>query len=189
MSLQPHRKRVLDFFPKNSTGVEIGVFKGDFSANILSYVNARKLYLVDPWENFDEPDVKESWYHASSKFNMEHIHKSVVSKFSDEISEGRVEILRGKSCDVMDAIPPASLDFAYVDGDHRFEAVLQDLEICAPKVKRRGVVVLDDHQLGNWWGDGVIRALNTFLGRYPADWRVRFIAQSQVGIMSIRQPD
>jgi len=67
--------------------------------------------------------------------------------------------------------------------------VLQDLEICAPRIKHRGVIVLDDHQLGNWWGDGVIRALNTFLGRYPSDWRVRFIAQNQVGILNIRQPD
>jgi predicted O-methyltransferase YrrM len=117
---------------------------------------------------------------------MEAIYQTVKKNFVEEIESGSVDILRGKFQDVMHDIESKSLDFAYIDGDHRFEGVLQDLEMCADKVKVRGLVVLDDHQLGGWWGEGVVRALNTFLGNHPADWRVRFVSQNQVGILKLQ---
>ena len=34
--------------PKDGTGAELGVFKGQFSPILLKYTNATKLHLIDP---------------------------------------------------------------------------------------------------------------------------------------------
>ena len=41
---------LLSKFSTESTGVEIGVWKGDFSKKILELVQPKMLYLCDPWE-------------------------------------------------------------------------------------------------------------------------------------------
>ena len=42
------RAALLRRLPARSTGAEIGVWKGDFSALILDTVRPARLYLVDP---------------------------------------------------------------------------------------------------------------------------------------------
>ena len=42
------RTDLLDLIPKNSNVLEIGVFVGDFSKEIMSRCNPKNLYLVDP---------------------------------------------------------------------------------------------------------------------------------------------
>lgn len=43
------------------------------------------------------------------------------------------------------------------------EAERADLDIYGRKVKKGGLLFLDDYVLGNWWGDGVTRAVHEFL--------------------------
>lgn len=186
MAIAPHRQRVIEQFPKGSIGCEIGVYTGTFSAALLETVAPKRLWLVDPWSNFDDNEIKGAWYHKDSKVDMNKVYQGVLKTFSSQIDSGVVKVLRGKSVDVMGEIPGESLDFAYVDGDHRFAGVLLDLELAAPRVKNRGVIVLDDHKLGSWWGDGVIRALNTFLGKYPSDWKLKAVHLNQVVIEKIK---
>jgi cephalosporin hydroxylase len=38
-----------------------------------------------------------------------------------------------------------TFDWIYIDGDHHYEAVLQDLELYFPKVKVGGYIVYDDY--------------------------------------------
>lgn len=165
-----------------ATGAEVGVFKGNFSKDILEAVKPEKLYLIDPWQNFDDPGLSSSWYHAKSSNDMEAVFRDVSDRFSTEVSSGQVEILRGKSQDRVPEIPDASLDFAYIDGDHRFEGVLEDLRILNPKIKVGGYLILDDYMTRGWWGDGVVRGLNVFLGEHPDTWRFVLKRTSQVVI-------
>src|SRR4051812_42875892 len=43
------RAGFLKVVPKNAVGVELGVFKGEFSAEILRVAKPRELHLVDAW--------------------------------------------------------------------------------------------------------------------------------------------
>jgi len=56
------RDFVLRNFPKNSVGAEIGVWKGDFSQEILGIVKPRKLHLIDPWAYQDSVEFSRALY-------------------------------------------------------------------------------------------------------------------------------
>jgi len=175
-------KLVNQFVPKGATVVEVGVFRGDFSFELLEIISPEKLHLIDPWKNLDDPTLSDSWYHVESKHDMDAIHASVCHRFASEIETGQVEIQRGKTQDVLPGLPDTSLDFAYVDGDHRFEGVLLDLDLLAPKMKPGATIMLDDYVLGRWWGDGVVRALNVFLGKQAHGWIIIRAVGNQVVI-------
>lgn len=170
---------------KGSTGAEIGVFRGDFSGQIIDALQPKKFYLIDPWENFDDPGLVGSWYHEDSSNRMEQIFHDVMARFAAPIQAGQVEVIRGRSREAASRFSDGEFDFVYIDGDHRFEGVLADLKAFGPKIKPGGMIILDDHSLGKWWGDGVIRALNTFLGDDPSGWRVFRVVGNQVVIKKI----
>ncbi len=84
---------------------------------------------------------------------------------------GRSEIIRAGSLDVVDSFEDRSLDFLYIDGNHEFDPVMQDLIRWAPKVRRGGLVMLHDYCVF-WWG-GVITAVNAYTSAHRVDpWYV-----------------
>jgi predicted O-methyltransferase YrrM len=80
----------------------------------------------------------------------------------------------------LSGIADGSLDFVYIDGDHRFDAVLMDLEISMQKLRPGGHIALDDYMMKNWWKDGVVRALNVFLGAHSDQIMIDRCLQRQV---------
>lgn len=173
------RAVVLDALPRGSVGAEIGVWKGDFSALLLSHCAPRRLYLVDPW-SFD-PSFGDSLFGgeaARSQADMDAICDSVKARFSAEIASGVVQVRRDDSAGLAAEIPDGSLDWVYIDGNHDFEFVLADLRRLAPKVRPGGLVCGDDYgTTGTWWGDGVTRAVMTFVRE--ADVVVRAVHNHQ----------
>ncbi|MDH3475776.1 MAG: class I SAM-dependent methyltransferase [Rhodospirillales bacterium] len=177
---QKARTIVLRQFGTGKIGAEIGVFKGDFSRQILDQAKPAKLYLIDPWENIYDPGLSKSWYAAGSPNDMPSLYDAVQKRFEPEIAAGQVELCRGFSADAMARFDDNSLDFAYVDGDHRFEGVSADLELAFAKVRPGGVIAADDHKLGGWWADGVVRALNEFAGRHASGVQIVYAHFSQI---------
>jgi hypothetical protein len=159
------RRLVIEMLPKQAVGAEVGVFRGTFSEELLRIADVSVLHLVDPWLNRSEPEYKGAMYAAGTRHDMARIYEEVVDKFRN--LSNRVRIHRMTSLDFASQIPDDSLDFVYVDGDHRYDAVRADLEAFWPKVKTRGLVCLDDYALMQaWWGDGVVRATNEFIGAH-----------------------
>ncbi len=185
MGYEETRTQIVRALPKGATGAEIGVWKGDFSARILAQARPKKLYLIDPWKVSDRPEHTAAWYGSARAPDMDEVYGDVRARFDAEIKAGTVETLRAPSSDALSALPDAALDFAYVDGDHRYEVVRQDLELCVAKVRTGGLICVDDHILGRWWGDGVVRALNETLGAHPAELEVRYAHQSQVVLVRL----
>lgn len=159
---------------------EIGVFKADFSVEILRIVQPKKLYLIDPWENSDDPAHEGSWYAQGSHNNMATIEQHVRKRLEKQMAAGVVEMQKGYSAEVMAVHAPDSFDFIYIDGDHSYEGVKADLEICCSRVKVGGYIGLDDYSIGKWWGDGVVRATHEILAKVGADFKIVFAMQNQV---------
>ncbi|TQV68798.1 class I SAM-dependent methyltransferase [Aliiroseovarius halocynthiae] len=186
-SKRPARLRMMTSLGlADGMGAEIGVFKGEFSAELLREVGVKKLFMIDPWENFDDPGLKSSWYHSSAKNNMIDIYKHVKEEFAAETASGQATIIRGGFEDACAEIADDELDFAYIDGDHRFEAVLHDLTLAAPKVKTGGFLIVDDYSVTGWWRDGVVAAMSTFLGRNPNNWMIVRCVGHQVAIKRLQ---
>lgn len=176
------RDRVIGYLPKQAIGAEIGVWQGDFSARLLAGADPSLLHLIDPWQQVNDTEHANSLYGRSSQQDMDTIHARVCERFAQPVAEGRVQIHRKSSEAVLTAMAPDSLDYIYIDGDHAYEGVRSDIELAHRVVRPGGLICLDDHYLGKWWGDGVVRAVNEFLGRYPEALQLAFVLDGQVMI-------
>jgi SAM-dependent methyltransferase len=160
------RKDVLNMLSKEAVGVEIGVWKGDFSAQILKAARPKTLHLVDPWLISDSADrATQAWYGADkiTQSGMDDIHAHVTQRFGAELASGRVIIHRADARQALGAMDKETVDYVYVDGDHGYEGVSADLAEAFRVTKPNGLICCDDYLLGAWWKDGVVRAVHELL--------------------------
>jgi Methyltransferase domain len=160
------RRSLLDMLPKNSVGAEIGVHMGDFSAVILTTLEPARLHLIDPWHYEASPTYEGAWYGGQAEGGQEEMdarYESVVARFADEIRSGAVVVHRGESAAVLETIPDDYFDWVYIDGNHLYEYVRQDLEWSLRKTKVGGLVTGDDYREGGWWDGGVKKAVDEFV--------------------------
>lgn len=120
---------------ENDICAEIGVWKGDFSSQILKH-NPSELHLIDPWIH---QDYKKMWYSIEQE-KMDVIYSNVCKRF--EI-DSRVKIHRKFSTDV--TFHKEYFDWVYIDGNHTYPMVLKDLEFYFPLVKPGGFLCGDDY--------------------------------------------
>lgn len=179
------RRTFLTRLPKGGVAVEIGVWKGEFSPTILELIEPSQLFLIDPWQHIQEETHTTAFVGRTEDDKMEAIFQKVVKAFRKEIDRGKVGIVRDFSVSALKLFDDASISFAYVDGDHSYEGVTADLAALFPKMKNGGIMAFDDYHRRGWWGDGVIRAVNEFLGKYPRHLRIRAIAGAQIAIEKI----
>jgi len=157
--------------------VELGVCKGLNAQWLLTHFEPESLVLVDPWKAYDTSDTPfyfrdegegrqsvEDYYGGSvdEQDTFEALHRETTERFA---GDERVTILRRTSREAAQEIADASVDIIYIDADHRYEAVLDDLFTWRPKLTEAGYIVLNDHAI-NASGTaqyGVVQAVNTFL--------------------------
>ena len=157
------RRFVLDLLPPASVGVEVGVHRGDFSAEILEVVSPRMLHLIDPWKHEPAPEYSAALYGgraSGAQDEMDERYQGVLARFAEEIARGEIIVHRATSNVVLAQLPDASLDWVYIDGNHRYEFVVEDLELSLAKTRPGGLVTGDDYAEGGWWEGGVKRAVD-----------------------------
>lgn len=160
------RKFLLDILPKNSVGAEIGVHMGDFSRQILDVVSPKELHLIDPWKHEESSTYKNALYGGLAKngqAEMDERFLKVISRFDKEIREGLVKINRGYSVDVLSRFSDEYFDWIYIDGNHLYEYVKNDLELSFLKTRSKGYITGDDYVEGGWWNGGVKKAVDEFV--------------------------
>ena len=120
---------------------EVGVWKGEFSEYILRECPS-ELHLIDPWVHQDFPvdDPRESRVYSCGQEEMDRIYNDVVERFKDD---NRVRIHKKFSVDI--DFPEYYFDWVYIDGNHSYENVLEDLQHYRPFVKTGGFLCGDDY--------------------------------------------
>ena len=132
-------------------GVEVGAHLGNHCGRILNNLKIKNITLIDPWTAY-EGDAE---YFLSQEF-QDKCYNTVLKKFGED---DRVKILKSTSVNASKSFLNSSLDFAYIDGNHQYESVIEDLNIWYPKIKYRGIIAGDDYK---YKFPGVIRAVNEF---------------------------
>jgi SAM-dependent methyltransferase len=163
--LPKKRRWLLEQLPVESVGVEIGVWKGDFSRWILEIVRPRELHLVDPWTFSLAPRDANTWHgggSAQGQSDMDAIFQAVAGRFQAETAAGRVQIHRAMSVDAAATFPDRVFDWIYVDGDHYYDSVKADLEAWERTMKPGGLIAGDDYRESPVYGADVIRAVDEF---------------------------
>jgi hypothetical protein len=157
------RKQLLLLIPKNSVCAEIGVWKGNFSDQILKVVKPQKLHLIDPWKFL--PAYSDRWYGgtiAKSQADMDKVYKEVKKKFN---KDKRVTVHRDFSDSVVSEFKDTYFDFVYIDANHSYEFVKKDLTGFFSKLKKGGIMAGDDYY--SFWsalhGFPVKRAVDEFV--------------------------
>jgi len=128
------------------TMAEVGIWKGEFSAEMLSNCpSINKYYMIDPWahqEDWDKP------FNLDDDEKFEEIYREAMSR--TEFAGRKRRALRGKTEDVVNEIPDNSLDLVYIDGDHTLRGITLDLISLYPKVKDGGYIGGDDFKINPW---------------------------------------
>lgn len=179
------RNHLLSLLPKNSVGAEIGAWKGDFTTDILSQVNPEKLYIIDPYKHFGE--YENAWYGGGigEQEKMDLIFEGFKGRFASEIENNQIQIHRNVSKEGLSKIEDESLDFTYIDGNHTYEFVLEDLELSFAKVKKGGFITGDDYNLVGWWDDGVTKAVEHFLAKYESKVKLIYVLETQFAFIKL----
>ena len=124
---------------------EIGVYKGDFAAMLLKQCpSIEHYYMIDPWRHLDD------WNKPANKSNVEFEQLLLETQVKTEFASAKREILRGKTTEVIDDIAEASLDFAYIDGDHSLKGITIDLIRVYTKIRVGGWIGGDDFTKTIW---------------------------------------
>ena len=138
---QTARSELLSRMPKGGICAEIGVWRGNFSRQILEATRPAELHLVDPWAYM--PNLPLRGYGgrvAKSQRDMDAMARDLAESFA---GDARVVVHRMTSAEFF-ASTPERFDFIYIDGDHRYEAVLADLTAAWTVLREGGVLAGDD---------------------------------------------
>lgn len=154
------RLDLLREMPKNAVCAEVGVAAGVFAAQIHAITAPAKLHLIDAWNYPPQPDCHEPGL------------ARVRAHFATEITEGRVEIHRGLSAEMLALLPDGCLDWIYIDAGHDYENVRSDLAACLRVVKPGGIIAGDDYVRYETplFRYGVIEAVNAFANEVGAEF-------------------
>ena len=97
---------------------EVGVWTGAFARAILERCpEIGRYYMIDPWASLD--DWNKPLNVTQSAFDD--VYDEAMR--NTDFARGRRKVLRGRTSEVAAMIPDASLDFAYIDGDHTLRGV------------------------------------------------------------------
>lgn len=127
-------------------GVEVGTFKGEFSREIVSKWNGN-LYMVDVWRPLGQEYIDAS-NHINFGSGLYHDAINNIKGFED-----RAIMIRATSAIASDIFADESLDFVYIDANHAYEFVKEDIDKWWPKVKKGGWICGHDFLKIDWWAD------------------------------------
>ncbi len=133
-------------------GCEIGVSIGLHSYNILSTTGVIKLYSVDPYKAYGD-----STNYGLNQKQFDIFYERVKNKLS--VFGDRSKLIRLTSTEAAQRIGKESLDFVFIDANHEYDYVRQDLEWWYGRVRKGGLIVGDDYTTHH---PGVRKAVDEF---------------------------
>ncbi len=131
---------------EGTTIVEVGVYEGDFSAQILEFCPASRLCAVDPWAHqsagYNDPCNLEQ--EAFDELYVKCRNRLLGSQRVMEDGRPRVNLVRLPSAEAAQLLV-GPYDLIYLDGNHSFAGIREDIELWYPKVKPGGILAGHDY--------------------------------------------
>jgi len=123
---------VVNTIGNSGRAAEVGSYEGAFSKMILEKWNGF-LYMVDVWTELD----KAIYDDGSNQLEP----NKTISKVFENIKgyEDRTVLLRTTSYEASKLIPDNSLDFVYIDANHAYKFVKNDIIYWWPKLRVGGI--------------------------------------------------
>ncbi len=117
------------------SGAEIGVERGYYSEVLCQANSELRLLCVDAWQTY--PGYRDHVNQAK----MEGYYREAVRR----LAKYHCTIVRDWSLKAAQNVPNGSLDFVYIDANHEFRAVTDDIAEWGRKVRPGGIVAGHDY--------------------------------------------
>ena len=116
------RTDLLRLLPKGLRIAELGVFKGDFSKDILSICEPERLYLVDLFEGEVSCGDKDG-ENIESVPDLNYHYQLLKEKYKGT----NVDVIKCNTLDFLLSSP--EIDAVYIDSSHTFEQVYNEMHL------------------------------------------------------------
>lgn len=128
-------------------GAEIGVQYGEYSKKLCKANPNLKLLCIDPW------------LPRGAKYTQER-QNEIYQHCIKNLKDYNCTIIKKTSMEALNGVQDKSLDFVYIDGDHTFDYVMEDIIKWNKKIKTGGICAVHDY---NYNVDlGVIFAVDAY---------------------------
>ena len=142
---------LLSTVPDNGIFVEGGAWLGSSSAYLCDKAQNRvNIFIVDTWQG--SPDELTTYHRLATQTDIYNI-------FLDNMGDRKYTAIRKPSVEASKDFEDNSCDVVYIDMQHTYDAVIQDLKHWYPKVKVGGYIAGHDAN-----HPGVNQAINEFFG-------------------------
>lgn len=134
---------------------EYGCYKGR-STRALADNTPGIVYAIDPWDGFYP--CNDGQKHSIDT----NVYPEFERNLQDHIESGKVIPIKDFSWSFK---PLVKADFIFIDGDHRFDAVMDDIKHALKYINSWGIIAGHDYGHNEWYG--VKQAVDTmFPGKF-----------------------
>jgi len=153
MPIPGDRNRLAKLFGELNlnVGAEIGVERAAYT-KVLAEANPHlKLYAIDAWRRY--------------RSYRDHVSQTQLDDFEAQSRAAmagypKCELIKGWSTDVALDFPHGSLDFVYIDANHTFDYVMEDLICWGRRVRSGGIIA--GHDFARHKGVWVVQAVHMY---------------------------
>jgi hypothetical protein len=168
---------VADRVKAGAVGAEVGVYLGVMSKNLFLRIPRLTLYMVDRWAVYSDAEREGAPQTKIARIKDRMLWKKIKATALKVAAVNRrgAKVIIADSVEAAAKVKDHSLDFVFIDGDHRYEGVARDIAAWLPKVKPGGWLM--GHDYGNKPDGGVKRAVDELGVKVELDcdhvWAVR----------------
>lgn len=139
-------------------GAEIGVEEGLYSEVLCKANQNLELLSIDAW----------AAYHGYRDHTTQSKIDDIYERAKQRLAPYNDKLIKGYSLEVAETIPDESLDFVYIDANHEFVHVVNDIAAWERKVKVGGIIAGHDYikRKTNGYLMHVIMAIHGFIDSY-----------------------
>lgn len=157
------RKEMIDMLRERGAkvGVEVGTDHGQYAEQLLKGVPNLHLVCIDPWIPYTE---------GKEIHNEENINQ-IYKEAKNRLSKYNCMIYKQTSMQALKNFKDNEVDFVFIDGNHSYSYVLEDITEWYKKVKPGGIIYGHDYKEDKVNDYGVIEAVNKFVeDNHIAPW-------------------
>jgi predicted O-methyltransferase YrrM len=137
--------------PEGGSFVELGSWLGKSSAYLCDKSTHQNVTIVDSFKGTTE--YLDSYYKLAKT-------RDIYKLFLENMGGRKYKAIKATSKTAAKKFANESIDVVFIDLDHSYKAVKEDIKLWLPKVKKGGYIAGDDYH-PNW--PGVIQAVDELL--------------------------
>lgn len=131
-------------------GAEVGVAGGHFSRVLCENIPGLRLYCIDPWDTYEDNRRGGGKDQQYSNYDLA---IQMLAPFN-------TTLIRQFSMDAVKDFEDDALDFVFIDANHDFDFVMEDIIHWTRKVRSGGIV--SGHDFYQFNNSGVIEAVYAY---------------------------